>query len=286
MLLVQPATILGWHRALVHHRWAAFGRRRGPGRPKLPTECRELVLRLASENPLWGYERIRGELLKLGLRISSTSIRNLLRRHRVLPAPRRAGLTWRRFLQAHGRAILACDYCTVDTVFLKRLYVLFFLELASRRILFTACSDHVRGAWAAQQARNLAWQLQEAEVKPRFLIHDRDANFPAGFDAVFLAEGLEVIRTPVRAPNANARCKRWISSVRGECLDWLLILNRQHLEAVLADYVEHYNGHRPHRSLGLRPPRGPTAIPAVIGGEVVRRTRLHGLINEYSRQAA
>jgi putative transposase len=155
LLLVQPATILGWHRALVRRRWAGFGRFRGPGRPKLAAECQELVLRLARENPLWGYERIRGELLKLGHRVSSTSIRNLLRRHRVPPAPRRAGLTWRRFLLAHGRAILACDYFAVDTVFLKRLYVLFFLELASRRVLFTACSEHraepgplsKRGTW-------------------------------------------------------------------------------------------------------------------------------------------
>ncbi len=244
------------------------------------------MLRLARENPLWGYERIRGELLKLGHRVSSTSIRNLLRSHRVPPAPRRAGLTWRRFLLAQGKAILACDYFTVDTVFLKRLYVLFFLELASRRILFTACSEHPGGAWAAQQARNLAWELQAAEIKPRFLIHDRDANFPAAFDAVFRAEGLEVIRTPVRAPNANARCERWVSSVRRECLDWLLIVGRRHLEAVLAEYVEHYNGHRPHRSLELRPPRGPTVIPAATYGEVVRGTRVHGLINEYSRQAA
>ena len=171
LLLVQPATILAWHRALVYRRWAAFGRRRGPGRPKLPAEYRELVLRLARENPLWGYERIRGELLKLGHRVSSTSIRNLLRRQRVAPARRRAGLTWRRFLHAQGRAILACDYFTVDTAFLKRLYVLFFPALASRRILFTACSEHSGGAWAAQQARNLAWQLQEAEVRPPFLIH-------------------------------------------------------------------------------------------------------------------
>jgi len=172
----------------------------------------------------------------------------------------------------------ACDYFTVDTVSLKRLYVLFFLELASRRILFTACSEHRGGAWAAQQAPNLAWELQAAEIR---------SNFPAAaFDAVFRAEGLEVIRTPVRAPNANARCERWVSSVRRECLDWLLIVGRRHLEAVLAEYVEHYNGHRPHRSLELRPPRGPTVIPAAPGGEVVLRTRAQGPINEYSRLAA
>ncbi len=152
-----------------------------------------------------------------------------------------------------------------DTAFLKRLYILFFLELASRRILFTACGEHPGGAWAAQQARNLTWQFQEAEVRPRFLIHDRDSNFPAAFDVVFRSEGLEVIRTPLRAPNANSRCERWVSSVRRECLDRLLIMNRQHLEAVLAEYVEHYNRHRPHRSLELRPPRGPTVIPASYG---------------------
>jgi putative transposase len=286
LLLVQPATILGWHRALVCRRWAAFGRRRGPGRPQLPAECQELVLRLVTENPLWGYLRIRGELLKLGHRVSATSVRNVLRRHRIPPAPRRAPVTWRRFLRAHGRAILACDYFTVDTVFLKRLYVLVFLELASRRVVFTACGEHPGGGWAAQQARNLAWELQEAESKPRFLIHDRDSNFPAAFDAVFRAEGLEVIRTPVRAPNANARCERWISSARRECLDWLLIVGRRQLEAVLAEYVDHYNGFRPHRSLGLLPPRGSPALPAEGGGRVVCRTRLDGLINEYSRQAA
>ena len=180
----------------------------------------------------------------------------------------------------------ACDYFTVDTVFLKRLYVLFFLELASRRVVFTACSEHPGGGWAAQQARNLAWELQEAEIKPRFLIHDRDSNFPAAFDAVFRAEGLEVIRTAVRAPNANARCERWISSARREGLDWLLIVNQRHLEAVLAEYVEHYNGFRPHRSLELRPPRAHTVVPFTTGGLVVRCTRVHGLINEYSRLAA
>jgi len=190
------------------------------------------------------------------------------------------------FLRTHGKAILACDYFTVDTVFLKRLYVLFFLELASRRIVFTACGEHPGDGWAVQQARNLAWELQEAEIKPRFLIHDRDSNFPAAFDAVFRAEGLEVIRTPVRAPDANARCERWISSARRECLDWLLVLGRRHLEAVLAEYVDHYNGFRPHRSLELRPPRAPTADPAVVSGPVVRRTRVNGLINEYSRLAA
>lgn len=230
--------------------------------------------------------RIRGELLKLGHQVSCTCIRNLLRRHRIPPARRRAGLAWGQFLRTHGRTILAYDYFTVDTVFLKRLYVLFFLEMASRQVVFTACSEHPGGGWAAQQARNLAWKLQEAEIRPRFLIHDRDSNFPAAFDAVCRAEGLEMIRTPVRAPNANARCERWISSARCECLDWLLIVSRRHLELVLAEYVEHYNQFRPHRSLELRPPWAPGMLPDIAGGPVVRRTRLDGLINEYSRRAS
>src|SRR5262249_53277501 len=162
----------------------------------------------------------------------------------------------------------------------------FFLEGAGGRIVFTACSEHPGDGWAVQQARNLAWELQDAEIKPRFLIHDRDSNFPAAFDAVFRAEGLEVIRTPVRAPNANARCERGISGARRECLDWLLIVGKRHLEAVLAEYVEHYNGFRPHRSLELRPPRATTPLRAVVSGPVVRRTRVDGLINEYSRLAA
>src|SRR5262249_59818773 len=125
-----------------------------------------------------------------------------------------------------------------NRVLWRRWSFFFFFELAGGRIVFTACSEHPGDGWAVQQARNLAWELQDAEIKPRFLIHDRDSNFPAAFDAVFRAEGLEVIRTPVRAPNANARCERWISSARRECLDWLLILGRGHLEAFLAQYVD------------------------------------------------
>ncbi len=214
------------------------------------------MLYLARENPLWSCQRIRGELLQLGHPVSATSIRNLLRRHPMPPAPRRARLTWRRFLQAHGRAILACDYFTVHTVFLKCLYILFFLELASRRTLFTACSaQHPGGAWAAQQARN-------------------PSRGAGGY--------------PQSSAGAQCQCslRTLVSSVRRECLDWLLILGRRHLEAVLAEYVEHNNGHRPHRSLELRPSRGPTVLPAVTGRQGVRRTRVHGLINECSRQAA
>ncbi len=286
MLLVQPATILGWHRALVRRRWAAFGRSRGPGRPQLPAECQELVLRLAKENPLWGYIRIRGELLKLGHRVSATSVRNLLRRHRIPPARRRAGLTWRQFLHPHGRAILACDYFTVDTVFVKRLYVLFFLELASRRVVFTACSEHPGRGWAAQQASEPGLGAPGGGDQAPLPDPRSRQQLPGRLRRRLRAEGLEVIRTPVRAPNANTRCERWISSARRECLDWLLIVGWRQLETGLGRVRGAQNGLRPHRSLELLPPRGSPALPADCRGRVIRRTRLGGLINEYSRLAA
>jgi putative transposase len=160
------------------------------------------------------------------------------------------------------------------------------LEIGSRRTIFCNATAHPDSAWVAQQARNVAWELEELKIPIKVLIRDRDTKYSSDFDAVFSAAAIRIARTQFRTPRANARCERWVSSVRRECLDWLLILNRRHLEAVLAEYVEHYNWHRPHRSLQLRAPRGPNALPKVTGGQVVRRTRVQGLINEYSRQAA
>jgi putative transposase len=280
---VRPKTLLHWHRELVRRKWAVFGRRRGPGRPPLPAACRDLVLRLAAENPGWGYQRIRGELLKLGHHVSATAIRSLLRRHGVPPAPRRAGLSWRAFLRAHAQGVLACDFFTVETVRLQTLFVLFFIELQTRRVFVAGCTEHPSAAWVTQQARNLAWDLNEAERRPTILIHDRDAKFPASFDAVFRAEDVRVVRTPVRAPRANAVAERWVGTVRRECLDWLLILGPRHLEQVLEEYVAHYNAARPHRALELRAPlaRGqPTQLPSPVE-KVIRRDRLGGLIHEY-----
>jgi hypothetical protein len=154
---VRPETLLRWHRDLVRRQWTTFGRRRGPGRPPLPAVCRELVLRLATENPGWGYQRIRGELLKLGHSVSATAIRSLLRRHGVPPAPRRAGLSWRAFLRAHAQGVLACDFFTVETLRLQTLFVLFFIELQTRGVFVAGCTEHPSAAWVTQQARHLAW---------------------------------------------------------------------------------------------------------------------------------
>jgi hypothetical protein len=284
-LPVRPETLLRWHRELVRRRWTAFGRRRGPGRPPLPADVRDLIGRLATENPRWGYQRIRGELLKLGHDVSATAIRTTLRRSGVPPAPRRAGLAWRAFLRAHAGAILECDFFTVETVRLQTLHVLFFLEVHTRRVFITGCTAHPTAAWVTQQARNVCWQLDASGCRPTLLIRDRDAKFPGTFDAVFRSEGARVVCAPYRAPLAKALAERWVGTVRRECLDWLLVLGERHLQRVLRDYVDHYNRVRPHRAHQLRPPV-PDRQPRGATGDVVRRDRLDGLIREYERQAA
>jgi transposase InsO family protein len=279
--LVTPRTLLRWHRALVCRKWRQPSGRRG--RPELPAEVRELVLRLARENPRWGHRRICGELGKLGFRVSPTSIRRLLARARLDPAPRRAGPSWREFLHAQAASIVACDFFTVESVFLRRYYALFFIAHSSRRVWLAGCTSNPSGAWVTQQARNLGLDFCEQGV--RFLIRDRD-KYSGPFDEIFRSEGIKIVKTPVRAPKANAIAERFVRSVRAECLDWLLILNRRHLEGVLRVYVDHYNRERPHRALELRPPERDERREKSPAGEICRRDRLGGLIHEYYRAAA
>jgi putative transposase len=282
-MLVQPETVLGWHRQLVRRKWAAFGRRRGPGRPGLDPELQRLILKMAKDNAKWGCVRIRGELLKLGHVVSATAIRKLLRRNQICPAPLRSRLTWKAFLRAQASAIVVTDFLSVDTVLLKRLYVPLYMELATRRVIWFAVTDRPDAYWVSQQARNLSWELSEAGVDARFLIHDHDAKYGGGSDLVFRAGGIEVIRTPIAAPKANAHMERQIGSTRRECLDWILILNRRHLERVLAQWFEHYNSARPHRALGLRTPIA-RSDPELAAGPVTCTERLGGLLREYARE--
>jgi len=235
--VVTPTTLLRWHRRLVARRWTYPGR---VGRPPIGGEVRELVLRLARENPRWGYQRIVGELRGLGVAVSATTVRELLKNTGLGPASERAGLSWREFLRAQAHGMLAVDFFTVETVSLQRLYVLFFIELGSRRVHLAGCTTNPSGAWVTQQARQLAWVLAESSTPVRFLIRDRDTKFTRDFDTVFQSDGVEIVRTPVRAPKANAVAERFVRTVRAECLDWLLILNRSHLERVLRIFVDHY----------------------------------------------
>jgi transposase InsO family protein len=281
-LIVTPQTLLRWHRELVCRKWAQAPR--SPGRPPVNDRVRELVLRLARENSALGYPRIAGELLKLGLRVSPSTVRRLLLADGLRPAPRRSGPSWRAFLRQQAASMLACDFFTVETIALRRYYVLFFIELGSRRLHLAGCTTNPTGAWVTQQARNLSFTgLFE---RMHFLIHDRDGKFSAAFDEVFRSEGLNVIHTPIRAPRANAYAERFVRTVRAECLDWLLILGRRHLEHVLRAYTAHYNRERPHRGLALLPPDAANAASPRTTGEIKRRDRLGGLIHEYYRAAA
>jgi len=283
--LVTPTTLLRWHRRLVARRWTYPGR---SGRPPIGSEIRELVLRLARENPRWGYQRIVGELHGLGITVSATTVRKILRRAGLGPVGERCGLSWRAFLRAQAKSMLAVDFFTVETISLQRLHVLFFIELGSRRVHLAGCTASPSGGWVTQHARQFTWTLQEQPSRARFLIRDRDSKFARDFDAIFASEVFEIIKTPVRAPKANAIAERFVRTARAECLDWLLIMNRRHLERVLRVFVDHYNTHRPHRSLNLAPPdpserRVRVARPPTAGVE--RRDRLGGLIHEYSLAA-
>jgi putative transposase len=285
---VRPETLLRWHRRLVARRWTYPHRR--AGRPPISGEVRELIVRLARENASWGYVRIVGELRKLDINVSATLVRSVLADAGIPPAPQRDRQSWREFLRQQGDAILACDFLTVDTLWLRRLYVLVFLSIGSPRVEYFACTPNPDTAWMLQQARNLLIDLDDRNRQIAFLLHDRDSKFSAAFDAVFTGDGVRIVRTPVR-PNANAHVERWVGSVRRECLDRLLIVSRRQLLRVLRIYVQHYNRRRPHRALDLEPP-DPTPGVALARGDppappltVRRRDLLGGLIHEYQLAA-
>jgi putative transposase len=280
-MIVTPQTLLRWHRQLVRRSWTQS--QRHPGRPPVERRVRELVLRLARENPRWGYPRIAGELLKLGVRVSPSTVRRLLLAAGLTPAPRRTGPSWREFLRQQAASMLACDFFTVETITLRRYYVLFFIELASRRVHFAGCTTNPTGAWVTQQARNLGFT--GVFERMRFLIHDRDSKFCAAFDEVFRSEGIRVIDTPIRAPRANAYAERFVRTVRAECLDWLLIVGRRHLEHVLRTYTAHYNAERPHRALALVPPEAANTAARPANAKFERHDLLGGLIHEYRAAA-
>jgi transposase len=286
---ITPATILRWHRDFVARKWTFTDRRR-PGRPCTRRPVKALIVRMARENPTWGHRRIQGELARLGCSIAASTVWEILHSAGISPAPRRSGPTWRQFLIAQAHAIIACDFLVVETVLLKRLYVLVFIEHGTRRLHLAGVTARPTGAWTAQQARNLVMDLEERTTGLRFVIHDRDPLFTSAFREVFTAEGLRDITTLPRAPRMNAICERVIGTLRRELLDRILIFDERHLARVLQEYLIHYNGHRPHQSRCQRPPdiatqpsRDVTELDDLRS--IRRKPVVAGLINEYHHAA-
>ena len=284
--LVTPDTLLRWHRELARRKWRRWRGQRSPDRPPMSDDLVELIVRLGRENRRWGCVRIQGELRKLGIRVSATSVRRVLRHHGLGPVPRN-GPTWSEFLHAQANSVLATNFFTVDTISLKQLSVLFVIELGTREVHILGVTDHPTAAFVTQVARNFVGDLFDRGRSIKFLIRDRDTKFTANFDEVFASEGIRLIKTPVRSPRDNAYAERWVRTVRTECLDWILVLSRRHLTGILKEYVTHYNQHRPHRGLDLGVPvPSETTVVTPPSFRVDRHDVLGGLIHEYLPQAA
>jgi hypothetical protein len=282
--LVTPATVLRWHRRLITRKWTYPNR---GGRPPVDDRTAALIERMARENPTWGYQRIQGELLKLGHRVGASTIRRILKQRRIPPAPLRSTDTsWRRFLRTQAATMLAVDFFHVDcAITLKRIYVFFALEVPSRYVHILGTTRHPTGAWTTQQARNLLMDLDDRATSFRFLVRDRAGQFTTAFDAVLAGAGIDAVKIPPRCPRANCYAERFVLTARTELTDRILIFGERHLRCVLARYGAHYNGRRPHRSLWLHPPRRDHPFPNLHQQPIRRRPILGGLINEYERAA-
>ena len=284
VFMVTPATLLAWHRRLVTRKWDYTSRRR-PGRPSTAAAIRKLVIHIATDNPNWGHRRVQGELVKLGHPIAASTVWQILHDAGIGPAPRRTGPTWKQFLTAQARGIIAVDFVHVDTVLLHRLYALIVMEHGTRRVRLAGITANPDGSWTRQAARNVLMDLGQRATSVKFPIRDGAGQFTSSFDAVFAAEGIRILASPPQAPRANAICERIIGTLRRELFDRVLIVNQHQLRRVLTEYLRHYNAARPHRSLGqltpaqadIRPPE-----PVNLAEHRIRRKQvLGGLTHEY-----
>jgi putative transposase len=282
--LVTPGTILRWHRRLIAKKWTYPHR---TGRPPTDEATVALIAQLARQSPSWGYQRIQGELLKLGHRVGASTIRRVLTRLRIPPAPTRdTDTSWRQFLRTQASTMVACDFFHVEcAVTLRRIYVFFVIEIDSRYVHIVGLTTNPDGPWTTQQARNLLADIGDRAGRFRYLVRDRAGQFTRSFDAVLADSGINVIQIPPRCPQANCFAERFVGTVRAELTDRMLIFGQRHLRLLLNEYVRHYNTQRPHRGQQLRPPRPEHTTQEVEGPNIVRRPILGGLINEYRRAA-
>jgi putative transposase len=286
-LLVRPDTILRWHRDLISRRHAARSTPKRPGRPPTVRSIRVLVLRLVRENPQWGYRRVHGELLVLGVKVAASTVWEILRDAGIDPAPERASSTWAGFMRSQAEALLACDFFETVTLSGAHMYVLAVIEHGSRRVRILGATAHPTASWVVQAAKNLVMDLQDAGCRARFLIRDRDGKYPQLFDVVLADAGIEVVLSGVRMPRMNSIIERWVQTCRRELLDRTLIWNQHHLFHVLREFERFYNGHRPHQGIANARPLPPPITDAdqIAQLNIRRHQRLGGILHEYQHAA-
>ncbi|MFV2013559.1 MULTISPECIES: integrase core domain-containing protein [unclassified Micromonospora] len=289
-LLVRPETVLRWHRDLIARRHARRSRPHQAGRPRTVRSIRRLVLRLASENPAWGYRRIHGELLVLGVKVAASTVWEILKEAGVDPAPQRTSSTWAAFLRSQAHAVIAADFFETTTLTGTRLYVLAVIEHATRRIRVLGVTAHPTAGWVTQTARNLVMDLEDAGCQVKYMIRDRDGKYPALFDTILADAGIDMVLSGVRVPRMNAIMERWVRTCRRELIDKTLILNQRHLRHALREYEDFYNEHRPHQGIANARPLAP--LPEAITDpdclarlNIHRRDRLGGILHEYEHAA-
>jgi putative transposase len=280
-LIVKPDTVIGWHRRLVARHWTQPVVTT-PGRPPVDPEIRRLIIRLATENPNWGYRRTHGELHRLGHRVAASTVWKILRAAGIDPAADRNGPTWSEFIRSQAATIIATDFACVDTAFLRRYHVLFIIEVGTRRVHLAGITTNPTGPWTTQAARNFLMRLRD-DHGFRYLIRDGAGQFTRTFDDVLRGAGITAIRIPPRSPQANAFAERWVRTLRHELLDRTIVWNERQLRALIVEYLDHYNQHRPHRGINQRAPNDDEAVVTPIrpGHPIERRTTCAGLINEY-----
>jgi putative transposase len=288
--IATPETLLRWYQRLIAEKFDGSKCRQPLGRPRAVEEIEQLVVRMAEENPTWGYRRIQGALANLGHHIDAITVRNILRRHHLEPAPqrRKAGMSWAQFLKLHWEVLAATDFFTVEVATwhgLVTYYVLVVMELATRRVHVVGITPHPTDVFMQQCARQLTDAFDGFLLGKRYLIHDRDEKLVHGFDRVLRTSGVEPVVLPPRSPNLNAHCERFVRSIREEVLHHMIIMGEESLRFVLTQYLAHYHAERNHQGLSNQLIEPDVAVGRQIG-QVIRRERLGGLLSYYHREAA